>query len=66
MKELIRLVKAAAVLHNVLVGQHELLKSWFSKDGIVECLRFSIMYVARKKFLVSRRPVSPVFLTEIW
>jgi hypothetical protein len=36
MKELIRLVKAAVVLHNVLVGQHELLKSWFSKDGIVE------------------------------
>jgi len=36
MKELIRVVKAAVVLHNLLVGQHELPKSWFSKDDVVE------------------------------
>jgi hypothetical protein len=36
MKELIRLVKAAVVLHNILVGQHEVPKSWFSTDDVAE------------------------------
>ncbi len=36
MKQLIRLVKAAAVLHNLLVGLHEVPKSWFGQDDLVE------------------------------
>jgi hypothetical protein len=36
MLQLIRIVKVAAVLHNLFVQKHEVPKSWFSSDDLVE------------------------------